>query len=428
VRTEDRSRPISVHGPVPRPGAARAPIAQPVPIARLAPKAVRIACLIAFALVTAATFVVLPGGSARAAATAGPPTFPFPFAPFPSNPPGLPAPPTAGNPPPAGANPLAGDRFFVDPQSAAAKAAQRYPDLNVIAREPGTERFGSFSFGDNGVPSIQAAVSRYLTRAALQAPGTVPMIATYRVVDGHCGNWADPPADQAAYHNFIQGFAQGIGSSRAVLFLEMDSLITTPCLSPSGLDIRMNELSDAINVLTTNCPGLVIYLDAGAADALPAARTANLLKRAGVGRIQGFFLNATHFDWTANEIAYGERISRLTGGKHFVVNTGENGQGPLVPSNVAKDGNEVLCNPPGRGLGPLPTTSTGYPNADAFAWTSNPGESGGQCRPGAPPTGVFWPAYAATLVHNANFTVGHAPAARPPRRHATHRRKSSHVR
>jgi hypothetical protein len=34
--------------------------------------------------------------------------------------------------------------------------------------------------------------------------------------------------------------------------------------------------------------------------------------------------------------------------------------------------NEVLCNPPGRGLGPLPTTSTGYPNVDAFAGRATP--------------------------------------------------------
>jgi endoglucanase len=340
----------------------------------------------------------------------------------------LPGAPAGGSSAPTNGNPLSGNRFFVDPQSPAAKAARAHPALNVIAREPGTERFGSFSFGANRVPDIRTAVSRYLARAAFQAPGTVPMLATYRVVDGHCGNWSDPPADQAAYQNFIGGFAQGVGSTRAVLFLEMDSLITTPCLSAQGVDVRMNELSNAINVLTANCPGLVIYLDAGAADALPARQAASLLNRAGIGKIQGFFLNSTHFDWTAKEIAYGEQISRLTGGKHFVVNTGENGQGPLVPKDVAKDGNEVLCNPPGRGLGPLPTTNTGYPNVDAFAWTSNPGESGGRCVPGAPPTGAFWPAYALSLVHNANFTVPHAPSARPAGRHSKHPGKSTHVR
>jgi endoglucanase len=60
---------------------------------------------------------------------------------------------------------------------------------------------------------------------------------------------------------------------------------------------------------------------------------------------------------------------------------------------------------PGRGLGPLPTADTGYPNVDAFAWIANPGVSGGGCRPGAPPSGVFWPHLALELVRHADFRV-----------------------
>ena len=379
-------------------------------------------------LVTVAALVALgPAGSAHADTPPAPPGLPLPFpVPIaPVGPTGLPPGPAGGTTAPTGGNPLSGLQFFVDRQTSSAKLAWRYPALSVIAREPGTARFGSFSFGANRVPDIRTAVVRYLTRAAFQEPGTVPMLATYRVVDGHCGHWADPPGDQAAYHDFIEGFAQGIGSTKAVLFLEMDSLITTPCLSAQGLEIRMNELNDAINILTADCPRLVIYLDAGAADALPAPRAASLLVRAGVGKIQGFFLNSTHFDWTAKEIAYGEQISVLTGGKHFVVNTAENGQGPLIPKNRAKDGNEILCNPPGRGLGPRPTANTGYPNVDAFAWISIPGNSGGRCVPGAPPAGRYWPAYALMLVRNANFSVGQAPSARPAHRHKPHKRKTT---
>jgi endoglucanase len=302
--------------------------------------------------------------------------------------------------PPTGSNPLAGATFFVDHQSVVARAARRYPGLRVIASEPGALRFGTFSGPDVGI-----AVTHYLTRAAVQEPGTVPMIATYRIVDGDCKTRGDSAADAASYHNFIERFAAGIGDYRAVLFLEMDSVITTPCLSRHGLAVRIQELSDAIDVLTANCPRLVIYLDAGAADALRARDAARVLNRAGIAKIQGFFLNSTHFDWTSREIRYGEAVSRMTGGKHFVINTGENGRGPLAPPNIVQDGNEVLCNPPGRGLGPKPTTHTGYANVDAFAWMSNPGESGGLCGTGAPPTGGYWPAYGLTLVRNADFHV-----------------------
>jgi endoglucanase len=306
---------------------------------------------------------------------------------------------------PGAANPLIGAAFFIDPHSEVANAAQRYTALTTISSQPGTARFGSFSFGHNGVPNIATAVSRYLTRASVEEPGRVPLIATYRVVHGLCGDASDSPADVASYKGFIDGFAKGIGSYRAVLFLEIDSIITMPCLSRHGQSVREQELEYAINTLTTDCPHLVIYLDAGAADALSAKRAARYLRRSGVAKIQGFFLNATHFDWTSNEIRFGEKISRLTGGKQFVVNTGTSGRGPLRPPDIVHQGNEVLCNPPGRGLGPRPTANTGYPDVDMFAWTTNPGESGGPCRPEAPKTGVFWPAYALSLVRNADFNA-----------------------
>jgi endoglucanase len=238
------------------------------------------------------------------------------------------------------------------------------------------------------------------------------MLSTYALVHGVRGN-GDPPDFVARYHNFVDGFARGIGSYRAVLFLEIDSIITAPGLNARGQATRMAELNYAIDTLIANCPHLVIYLDAGASDAAHANVTAGLLNRAGISKIQGFFVNATHFDWTKKEIDYGRKISRMTAGKHFVINTGVNGQGPLTPPDIVKDGNEVLCNPVGRGLGPKPTTNTGYKNVDMFAWTTNPVESGGQCQelgpkyelPGAPPTGSYWPKYASMLVHNANFDV-----------------------
>jgi endoglucanase len=324
----------------------------------------------------------------------------------PVNPLGLPvAPPTS--------NPLAGAMAFVDTTyglaaDAARKLANTDPQaaarLQVIAQQPEVHRFGNWSGPNPGL-----GVSQYLQRAAMQEPGTIPEFATYYVVDGklmhgRCGTRSDPSWRPGAYHKWIQSLAQGIGDYRAVVFLEMDSLITVGCLSKHGLAVRLHELHDAINILA-KVPRAVVYLDAGAGDAVPARQTASMLRRAGVAKIQGFFVNSTHFDWTSKEIRYGHRISRLTGGKHFVVNTAENGQGPLIPRNRVKHGNEILCNPPGRGLGPKPTFATGYRNVDAFAWIANPGKSGGPCRPGAPKTGFFWPALALELVRNANFTV-----------------------
>jgi endoglucanase len=150
---------------------------------------------------------------------------------------------------------------------------------------------------------------------------------------------------------------------------------------------------------------VLVYLDGGAADAVGARRMARYLRGAGVAQAQGFFLNSTHFDWTTTELHYGQSISSMLGGAHFIVNTGSNGRGPLRPRDRVHHGNEVLCNPPGRGLGPLSVTDeiaqqTDYQGADGLLWFSNPGGSGGQCRPGAPPNGVFWPARAVMLARN----------------------------
>jgi endoglucanase len=194
-----------------------------------------------------------------------------------------------------------------------------------------------------------------------------------------------------------------------VIFLELDSLITAPGLNRQQLAIRSAELRYAVSALEAD-PHAVVYLDGGAADAVPARKQARYLRGAGVALAQGFFLNSTHFDWTTSELHYGQQISSLLGGSHFVINTGENGRGPLRPKNLVKGGNEVLCNPPGRGLGPLTLQSdvaqpTGYAATDGLLWFTNPGGSGGQCVPGAPPTGAYWPAYAVMLARNWVDTV-----------------------
>jgi endoglucanase len=210
----------------------------------------------------------------------------------------------------------------------------------------------------------------------------------------------------AAYQRFINGLSAGIGNFRAVVFLEMDSLITTPCLHGRALAVRMSELRYAVTTLEQD-PHLLVYVDAGAGDALSYKTAARLLTLEGVHQAQGFFLNSTHFDWTTSEIAYGQKLARALDGAHFVVSTSDNGQGPLHPHDRVHHGNEILCAPPGRGLGPRPTSQTGYAFADAFAWIALPGKSGGSCGPGvkAPPTGAFWPANAVGLVLHADYNI-----------------------
>ena len=93
----------------------------------------------------------------------------------------------------------------------------------------------------------------------------------------------------------------------------------------------------------------------------------------GIEKVRGFMLNATHYDWTAANIRHGLEISRLTGGKHFVVNTAENGRGPVHYRSRKGRPINVWCNPGLRGLGPPPTTETSNPLVDAYLWINRPG-------------------------------------------------------
>ncbi|HZC14065.1 MAG TPA: glycoside hydrolase family 6 protein, partial [Thermoleophilaceae bacterium] len=69
----------------------------------------------------------------------------------------------------------------------------------------------------------------------------------------------------------------------------------------------------------------------------------------------------------------GLAISRLTGGKHFVINTAENGRGPVHYRVASGRRITVWCNPGMRGLGPPPTTDTAHPKVDAYLWINRPG-------------------------------------------------------
>ena len=52
------------------------------------------------------------------------------------------------------------------------------------------------------------------------------------------------------------------------------------------------------------------------------------LNQAGVSLARGFSLNTTNYYTTDEEIGYGEAVSGLTNGAHYVIDTSRNGAGP----------------------------------------------------------------------------------------------------
>ena len=111
---------------------------------------------------------------------------------------------------------------------------------------------------------------------------------------------------------------------------------------------------------------------------------ARFLRGADVAQAQGFFLNSTHFDWMTHELWYGQQISRILGGTHFIINSGENGCGPLRTQQPRQARHGGSVQPAGRGLGSAERSAArsrsrpSTPTSMGFLWFSNPGGSGGK--------------------------------------------------
>ena len=171
---------------------------------------------------------------------------------------------------------------------------------------------------------------------------------------------------------WYRNLARAIGGDRVVIAFEPDSVGTIDCLARSRRDDRLRLLRYGVDALS-RLPGATIYLEAGASDWEPARRTAKKLRKIGISKVRGFMLNVTHYDWTAANIRHGIDLSRRLGGKHFVINTSQNGRGPVHYKAANGRRINIWCNPGMRGLGPAPTTATSHPLVDAYLWINRPG-------------------------------------------------------
>ncbi len=275
-------------------------------------------------------------------------------------------------------NPLAGKRLYVDPNSAAQRQAEtlrrsRPQDaalLTQIANQPVARWLGGWvgNIGrevDNAVSTITGA-------------GSLPVFVAYNIPGRDCGQYSAGGANGSdAYRAWIRSFADGLRRRQSLVVLEPDALAGMDCLNASGQRQRIALLRDAVQVLKAQRAS--VYIDAGNARWKSADVMADRLKQAGVGDADGFSLNVSNYIDNAANIAFGERVSRALGGKHFIIDTSRNGLGST------KD----WCNARGQALGVAPTTNTGHPLVDAFLWIKQPGESDGTCQ-GGPKAGSWW--------------------------------------
>ena len=146
------------------------------------------------------------------------------------------------------------------------------------------------------------SVREYIARAQQSQPGSVPQIVTLRHQGKKChkGYSAGGASEDARTRKWYRDFARGVGNSRVVIGFEPDSLGTIDCLAGSRRMARLNLLRYGVDVLS-KLPNATIYLEAGASDWEPAARTARQLRYIGISKVRGFMLNVTHYDWTAEQ-------------------------------------------------------------------------------------------------------------------------------
>ncbi|MEU6958801.1 glycoside hydrolase family 6 protein [Streptomyces chrestomyceticus] len=296
-----------------------------------------------------------------------------------------------------GQQPKATVPYWVNPEGKAAQQAAAYakddkPDdarqIDKIAAQPVAEWIG--------VEDPQGE-ARGFTEAASKA-GREALLVLYNIPHRDCGSYSKGgAADGNAYRAWLDGVLKGIGDRPATVVLEPDALphIADACTPEQFHEERYALLTEAVGKLKA-LPHTKVYLDAGNPHWIKdPGRMAEPLKRAGLDRADGFALNISNFQTTEENRKYGKRLSSMLGGKHFVIDTSRNGNGP-APGG---DDPENWCNPPGRALGTAPTTRTGDPLVDAYLWIKRPGESDGTCK-GGPKAGDWWPEYALELARN----------------------------
>ena len=291
------------------------------------------------------------------------------------------------------ANPLADKPFYVDPISAAMSAAKNAnppsPVLTSIANTPQAYWLDQ-AFP---APSVANTVSRYV--GAAKAAGSMPVLVIYAIPHRDCGSFAAGGfATGADYSRWIDSVASGLGSMPAAIILEPDALDMADCLSSEQRQERYGLIRSAVETLTRN-PAAAVYVDGGHSRWLSAEEIAARLNAVGVSRARGFSLNTTNYFTTEEEIGYGEAVSALTNGAHYVIDTSRNGVGPIPDAPLS------WCNPRGRALGVAPTTATAGEHADAYLWVKRVGESDGSCDRGDPPAGRFVSQFAIELAGNA---------------------------
>lgn len=244
-------------------------------------------------------------------------------------------------------------------------------------------------------PEYPLWVRGYLEAAARrnELPVLVAYAIPFRDLGQHSGGGV---TDVDTYLRWSLALAKAIGYRRAVVILEPDTLIHMPGLPEARQFERAMMLSAAAHALSRYAPNTWVYLDGGDGRHNSPESLAPWLLRAGVAGVQGFAVNVSNYNITAQCLSHAQRLQDLLAKEGvkdagFVVDTSRNGNGPHPSGD--------WCNPPGRKLG-APPVVLNPGGADALLWIKAPGESDGDGGIGRGiPSGAFSPKLALALIN-----------------------------
>ncbi|HEX3616920.1 MAG TPA: glycoside hydrolase family 6 protein [Solirubrobacteraceae bacterium] len=190
------------------------------------------------------------------------------------------------------------------------------------------------------VAQIQALTAATVASSQNGNPNVLTELATFELNpwEKKAANGVDKPAVHASWNvksdeAWYRNMAAGIGTARALVIEQVDLPVALkiPSTAPARIDTY------AARVLSAN-PHTTVYIDGGTFGWLSATRDAELLISNGIRYARGFALDDTDYDPTATEDTFGAQVVAALAklgvkGKHFIVNTDENGE-PYKPSQV----------------------------------------------------------------------------------------------
>ncbi|MER5732776.1 glycoside hydrolase family 6 protein [Streptomyces sp. NPDC002138] len=151
-------------------------------------------------------------------------------------------------------------------------------------------------------PALAQARAREVTDDAARQ-GALPVLVLYNVPGRDCSRYsAGGAADSAAYRDWIDAVARGIGSRRVTVILEPDSLALLPAeCAPSARDqarartaARYAEIGYAVRALEAGI-ATDVYLDTGHAAWHTVNDIVPRLRQAGVAGATGFAVNVSNY-------------------------------------------------------------------------------------------------------------------------------------